>query len=490
MTFDSNQVLAYLPMLILIGMGCIILLAETFATAGSRSGLAWLGVGGCIASAGALVAQWGDAGQLATHFQGMLVVDRMALYLDGAFLSAAMLTLLFAPPFLREHGFEFGEFYAMVLFAAAGMMMVVHASHLVTLLIGIETMSLAAYILTGCWRRNLRSSEGAMKYFLMGAFATGFLVYGTALVYGTTGGELSYAGIASKVPEAVKTPVFYFGEYFILIALAFKVAAVPFHMWAPDAYEGAPTPVTGFMAAGVKAAAFGGILRLLETAFGNPLLVFDFTGWANIIVVLAAATMILGNLAALRQDNIKRLLAYSSIGHAGYILVGVAAMGLGVTTAKPAVLFYLLSYTFTTLGSFGVIAWIGNRRDERLFIGDWAGVAQSRPGVAMAMTLFLLSLGGVPPTGGFFAKFFLFRAAMESPQLYWLVVIGVLTSVVSIYYYLRVVIAMYFRDPLRPLEPTDAASTRAALILTAMAVLLLGILPGSFIEWAGPVLGK
>jgi len=491
MSFDSNQILAYLPMLILIGMGCVILLAETFATPASpRGGLAWLGIGGCVASVGALVSQWGDAGQVTTHFQGMLVVDRMALYLDASFLAAALLTLLFAPPFLREQGFEFGEFYAMVLFGAAGMMMVAHAANLVSLLIGIETMSLAAYILTGCWRRNLRSSEGAMKYFLMGAFATGFLVYGMALVYGTTGGELSYVGIAGKVPEASKTPLFYFGEYLILIALAFKVAAVPFHMWAPDAYEGAPTPVTGFMAAGVKAAAFGGLLRLLETAFGNPLLVFDFTGWANIIVVLAAATMILGNLAALRQDNIKRLLAYSSIGHAGYILVGVAAMGLGVTTAKPAVLFYLVSYTFTTLGSFGVIAWIGNRRDERLFIDDWAGLGQSRPGVALAMTLFLLSLGGLPPSAGFFAKFYLFRAAMESPQLYWLVVIGVLSSVISIYYYLRIVVAMYFRDPLRPLEPTDAASTRAALVLTAFAVLLLGILPGTFIEWAGPVVGR
>jgi len=490
MIFDSSQILAYLPMFILVGMGCLMLIAETFATGKSRAGLAWLGVGGCIASLGALVAQWPDAAQTTVHFQSMLTVDRMALYLDGAFLAAALLTLLFAPPFLREQGFEFGEFYAMVLFGTAGMMMVVHAAHLVTLLVGIETMSLAAYILTGCWRRNLRSSEGAMKYFLMGAFATGFLVYGMALVYGTTGGELSYAGIATKVPEAAKSPVFFFGEYFIIIALAFKVAAVPFHMWAPDAYEGAPTPVTGFMAAGVKAAAFGAIIRILESAFGNPLLVFDFTGWANIIVVLGAATMILGNLAALRQENIKRLLAYSSIGHAGYILVGVAAMGLGVPAAKPAVLFYLLTYTFTTLGSFGVIAWIGNRRDERLFVDDWSGVASSRPAVALAMTLFLLPLGGVPPTGGFFAKFYLFRAAMESPQLYWLVVVAVLTSVISIYYYLRVVIAMYFRDPLRPLEPTDAASTRAALVLTAVAVLLLGIFPGSFVDWAGPVVGK
>ena len=489
-TFDSSQVLAYAPMLLLIAMGCVILLAETFATAASRRGLAWLGVAGCIGALGALLGQWADAATPATHFQGMLVVDRMALYLDGTFIAAALLTLLFAPPYLREQGFEFGEFYALVLFGTAGMMMVAHAASLVMLLIGIETMSLAAYVLTGCWRRNLRSSEGAMKYFLMGAFATGFLVYGMALVYGTTGGSLSYAEISAKVPTAAKTPVFYFGEYFILIALAFKVAAVPFHMWTPDAYEGAPTPVTGFMAAGVKAAAFGGLLRLLDSAFGSPLLVADYTGWANIMVVLAVLTMILGNLAALRQDNIKRMLAYSSIGHAGYILVGIAAMGLGAASAKPAVLFYLLSYTFTTLGSFGVLAWIGNRQDERLFVEDWAGLGSSRPGVALAMTIFLLSLGGVPPTSGFFAKFYLFRAAMEKPQLSLLVVVGVLSSVVSVFYYLRVVVAMYFREPLRPLTPTDAASTRAALLITAVAVLALGIFPGPFVEWVGPLIGK
>ena len=490
MNFDSSEIFAFLPMLILVAMGCVVLLAETFVTADIRRGLAWLGVGGCVASLGAVVMGWDDAAKALPHFQGMLVVDRMSLYLDAAFIAAALLTMMFAPPFLREQGFEFGEFYAIVMFGAAGMMMVAHAAHLVMLLIGIETMSLAAYVLTGCWRRNLRSSEGAMKYFLMGAFATGFLVYGMALVYGTTGGSLSYAEISAKVPTAAKTPVFYFGEYFILIALAFKVAAVPFHMWTPDAYEGAPTPVTGFMAAGVKAAAFGGLLRLLDSAFGSPLLVADYTGWANIMVVLAVLTMILGNLAALRQDNIKRMLAYSSIGHAGYILVGIAAMGLGAASAKPAVLFYLLSYTFTTLGSFGVLAWIGNRQDERLFVEDWAGLGSSRPGVALAMTIFLLSLGGVPPTSGFFAKFYLFRAAMEKPQLSLLVVVGVLSSVVSVFYYLRVVVAMYFREPLRPLTPTDAASTRAALLITAVAVLALGIFPGPFVEWAGPLIGK
>jgi NADH-quinone oxidoreductase subunit N len=484
--FDSTQLLAYSPMLLLIIMGCVILIAETFARERSREGLAWLGLASCVGALALLVAEWPDAATPTTHFQGMLVVDRMALYLDGAFVTAAGLTLLFSPPYLREQGFEFGEFYALVLFGAAGMMMVAHAVNFVSLLIGIETMSLAAYVLTGSWRRSLRSSEGAIKYFLMGAFATGFLVYGMAMVYGTTGGELSYSGIAAKVGTASKTPLFYLGEYFILIALAFKIAAVPFHMWAPDTYEGAPTPVTGFMAAGVKAAAFGGLVRLMLDAFGSSVLVYDSTGWVTILCILAAATMTLGNLAALRQENIKRLLAYSSIAHAGYLLIGVAAAGLGVASAKPAVLFYLVAYTFTTLGAFGVVTWIGNRQDERLLVDDWAGLAARRPAVALAMTIFLLSLGGIPTTGGFLGKFYLFKAAMESPQLTWLVVVGVLNSVVSVYYYLRIVVAMYFKDPVRPLEPTESATMQAGLFITAIAVVALGLFPGTFLDWASP----
>jgi NADH-quinone oxidoreductase subunit N len=489
--FDSSQLFAYTPMLILIGMGCLVLLAETFIKGAARAGLAWLSVAGCVAALGALVLQWPDVAEPQSHFQGMLTVDRMALYLDAAFIVAGMLTLLVAPPYLREQGFEFGEFYALVLFAVAGMVMVAHATHMVSLLIGIETMSLAAYVLTGCWRKSLRSSEGAMKYFLMGAFATGFLVYGIALVYGTTQGELSYAGIAGRVNAASGAPLFFMGEYFIIVALAFKVAAVPFHMWAPDAYEGAPTPVTGFMAAGVKAAAFGAIVRVLGSAFASPVLVFDDArGWASVLAWLAVLTMTLGNLAAVRQDNVKRMLAYSSIAHAGYLLIGVVASGLGIASAKPAVLFYLLTYTFTTLGAFAVVAWIGNRKDERLYVDDWAGLGTTRPGVAFAMTIFLLSLGGVPPTGGFFGKFYLFKAAMESPQLYWLVVVGVLNSVVSVYYYLRIVVAMYFRDSKRPLEPTDGISMRAGLLITAIAVVLLGVFPGTFVDWAGPVVLK
>jgi NADH-quinone oxidoreductase subunit N len=484
MTFEFADLGPLVPMLIVIGMGCLVLLAETMTTSRSRGGLAWLSAAGCAAALVSLAMRWEDAAAATTVMQGMWVTDRMALFIDGAFVLTGLVTVLLSGPYLREHGFETGEFYALVMFAVAGMMMVAHANHLLALLIGIETMSLAAYVLTGSWRRNPRSSEGALKYFLMGAFATGFLVYGMALVYGLTGGELTYAGIASKAKDASASPLFLIGFYFILATFIFKVAAVPFHFWAPDAYEGAPTPVTGFMAAGVKAAAFVGLLRLLGGVFGGSALPPSETGWVPVISVVAIVTMTFGNLAALRQDNIKRMLAYSSVAHAGYLLVGVAAQGLGVPDAQASVLFYLAAYTFTTLGTFGVVAWVGRRNDERLYVDDWAGLATARPALALAMTVFLLSLGGVPPTAGFFGKFYLFRSAMERAELIPLVIAGVLNSVVSMYYYLRVVVAMYFRDPIRPHEPFAGPSMRVALVVTAVAVVGLGLLPSAIIDWA------
>ncbi len=485
MSFDLGQLAALTPLLIVVGMGCLVLLAETFVKGPGRAGLAWLSVVGCVAALLALLAQWDGAATRASFFEGMWVVDRMSVFLDFSFVATALITMLLSGPYMREHGFEFGEFYALVLFGTAGMMMVGHADHLMSLLIGIETMSLAAYVLTGCWRRSPRSSEGAMKYFLMGAFATGFLVYGMALIYGMTGGELAYAGIAAKTADAGKSALFLAGVYFVLVGLIFKVAAVPFHMWAPDAYEGAPTPVTGFMAAGVKAAGFAAILRFSTAIFGGGGLTADQAGWTDVLGVVAFLTMTLGNLAALRQDNIKRMLAYSSVAHAGYLLVGVVAIGLGVAGAQSAVLFYLVAYTFTTLGAFGVVAWVGRRNDERLYVEDWAGLGVARPALALAMTIFLLSLGGVPPTGGFFGKFYLFASAMEHPRLYWLVIAGVLNSVVSVYYYLRVVVAMYFRDAVRPHDPYPSAEMRVALVITAIAVVALGVWPGAVVEWAG-----
>jgi NADH-quinone oxidoreductase subunit N len=407
----------------------------------------------------------------------MWVADRMALVFDALIALIGALSLMVLGPFTREHGFAREELPALILFAVAGMIMVVHAAHLVSLLIGIETMSLAAYALVACRPGSGPGAEGALKYFLMGALATAFFIYGLALVYGTTGGEMSLAGIAGRAAAAGNNPLFIVGVLFLLVALLFKVAAVPFHMWLPDAYQGAPTPIAGFMAAAIKAAAFGGMIRLLGSALGNPAVALGHSGWATLLGLVAFLTMTLGNLAAIRQENVKRLLAYSSIAHAGYLLVGVVAMGHGVAAAQPALLFYLAAYATTTLGAFAVAAWVGRQGDECERIDDWSGIARTRPVLALAMTLFLLSLAGVPPTGGFFAKFYLFRAAVERPELVWLVVAAVLNSVVSVYYYLRIVVAMYFRERAEPARGYASPATAVVLVLLAAVVLLLGVLP-------------
>jgi NADH-quinone oxidoreductase subunit N len=271
--------------------------------------------------------------------------------------------------------------------------------------------------------------------------------------------------------------------------MGFKIGAAPFHMWTPDAYEGAPTPVTGYMAAGVKAAGVAGILRVFTAGFGGDVLPYGQLGWATIFGVLAVITMTVGNVAALRQDNIKRLLAYSSISHAGYLLIGVVAAGVagesGVDVARPALLYYLLAYTFTTLGAFGVVSYVGRRGHERQNVDDWAGLGARHPGAALAMTIFLLSLGGIPPTAGFFGKFYVFRAAMEPDgQLLWLVIAAVINSVVSVYYYLRIVMAMYFREPTREAMSAPSGAVSVALVLCAVLVLLLGVLPASWLDIA------
>ena len=473
MTGAMSSAMALAPLAITGGAACLVLLFGVLAGARFRSAVTWLSV---LASASVvLVAALAlpQAGHAQPILSDMWVADRMALVFDLIIATVAGMTLTVFRSFAREHAFEQDEFPALVLFVAAGMIMVVHASHLLSLLIGIETMSLAAYALVACRYHSAKGAEGALKYFLMGALATGFFVYGMALVYGTTGGELSLSGIAARAGQAGDNPLFVIGVYLLLVALLFKVAAVPFHMWLPDAYEGAPTPVTGFMAAGIKAAAFGGLLRLFGSAFAQPQVALGHAGWARMLGLVAFATMTLGNLAAIRQDNVKRMLAYSSVAHAGYLLVGMAAVGFGVAAAKPALIFYLAAYAATTLGAFAVAAWVGRKGNECLHVDDWAGLARKRPALALAMTLFLLSLAGVPPTGGFFAKFYLFRAAVERPELMWLVVAAVLNSVVSVYYYLRIVVAMYFRD--RPETPEGYPSLATGIVLVLLAVLVLGL---------------
>jgi NADH-quinone oxidoreductase subunit N len=387
---------------------------------------------------------------------------------------------------VREHDWKIGEAYGMLLLAASGMVMLAHAGNLVTVFLGIETMSIGVYVMTAMRRRSRRGNEAAMKYFLIGAFATGFLMYGMALLYGASG-TLSLYKMPSALAATTNPGLVIAGAFLLVVAFGFKVAAVPFHMWAPDAYEGAPTPVTAFMAAAVKAAAIAAMIRVFGVALGGDVLPFGTLGWASPLVVISAITITIGNISAVRQDNIKRMLAYSSISHAGVLLAGLCALGLGSPTGTSALVYYLIAYSITTMGAFAVVAYVGSRGRERLLIDDWAGLGSQHPAAALAMTICLLSLGGMPPTGGFFGKFYVFKSAMDvySGQLLWLVVVGVINSAISIYYYLRIVTAMYFREANQPIAPTRSAGLVFVMAICPLIVLELGIMPGWWLKLVG-----
>ncbi|HEY3356955.1 MAG TPA: NADH-quinone oxidoreductase subunit N [Polyangia bacterium] len=497
MSFDASVLLHQLPLLTVVFFGLVVLLLETFARApvkapaageaaygaGPRGYLMHLAVAGCVIALG-LTGWSAVALEPRSLYDGMLAADRYTRFFEAVFLCAGALSLLLSHSWMREHDCEFGEFYALILFAIAGMMILAAATDLVTVFLGLETMSVAIYVLVGSRLKAGRSAEAALKYYLVGAFSAAILLYGIALVYGATG-TTSLTGIAAQVSGVSANPIFILGLVLLLCGLAYKVAAVPFHMWTPDAYEGAPTPVTAFMAAGVKAAAFAALVRVLTTAFNLEAVKIGTGGWVTILQVLAVLTMTLGNIAALRQENVKRLLAYSAISHAGYVLVGVVAVGVVGKEAQPPVLYYLLAYTFSTIGAFGVVAWLGSRNDERLMLDDWAGLSSRHPLAALAMTLFLLSLAGVPPTAGFFAKFYVLRAATMDPQLYPLVVIAVLNSVVAAFYYLKVIMAMYFRELAREPRPQRSPAMVAALVIAVLLVLQMGLMPGLYLTAAG-----
>ncbi len=480
--FDTAQLGLAAPLCIVSIGGLVLLMLEAFSRErGPRTHLAALTLVVLGLAALAFVRSWSAPPQAIFH--SMLVVDRFSTFIGLLILVGAGLAVGLAGGFMREQRFEFGEFYALVLLATSGMLTLVQAADLVSLFIGLETMSLAVYVLTGSWRRNAKSSEAAMKYFLVGAFASALLIYGIALVYGV-GGSTNLAAIGALETPEISDPVFLIGALFIFIALAFKIAAVPFHMWAPDAYEGAPTPVTAFMAATVKAAGFGALLRLVATAFARPELTLGSNGWVPLVSILAIATMTLGNVAALRQESVKRLLAYSSIAHAGYLLVGVAALGLIGPEARGPILYYLAAYTLTTVGSFGIVAWYGTHGDERHSLDDWAGLATAHPAGALAMTLLLLSLGGIPPTAGFFGKFYLFKVALGSPALLPLILVAVANSLISVFYYLRVVTAMYFREELRPVTVVRSTGMTVTLWIATFGTLALGLFPGWLVDLA------
>jgi NADH-quinone oxidoreductase subunit N len=488
--------LAISPLLV-VGIGALLLmLAEAFATRTSRDAPARPVGGLALGAALVLLTSAAFAGGLwmfgieqlteASSVAPWLLTDRFTLFFDMLLGLGGALAALLAGGYLPEHQMDRGEFYSLLLFSTFGAMMLAAAGDALTLFLGLETMSIGAYAMTAFRRASARSAEGALKYFLLGSFAAALLIYGFALLYGATG-HTDLVGIGATTKTwAARNPMVIVGAALVLVGLAFKVSAVPFHSWAPDAYEGAPTPATTFMAVGVKAGAFAVLLRVLTLAFGGAGWTSWAAGWPPVIATLAVLTMTVANLIAGRQESVKRMLAYSSIAHAGYVLVGVTAMLRDPQEGGASVLYYLLTYTVSTAGAFGALILCGSRGREAVSYEDLSGVGKRHPVPALAFSLFLVSLAGLPPTAGFFGKWYVFKAAMEG-GLYWLAILAFLNSVVGAYYYLRVLVYMYMREPAAgaPVAvPMRSLYVGAALIVSAALVLALGLAPARSLGWA------
>jgi NADH-quinone oxidoreductase subunit N len=435
-----------------------------------------------------------------------LLIDRFSLLFFVILSLGGTLSALLAGGYLPEHRMDRGEFYPLVLLATLGAMALAAAGDMLTIFIGLETMSLGVYAMAAFRRTSPRSVEAALKYFLLGSFAAALLLYGGALLYGATGhtdlvgigAQLSNTDfrlpqLANPTPQDTALvayqnalPLVIVSVVLIVAGLAFKVSAVPFHMWTPDAYEGAPTPATTYMAVAVKTAAFAMLLRIMLTAFADPHTASWGTGWPPVVATLAVATMTIGNVIAGRQDSVKRMLAYSSIAHAGYMLVGVVAATTMPKEAEASIIFYLLVYTASTVGAFGALILCGSRGAEAVHYEDLAGLGKRHPAIALAFSLFLLSLTGLPPLAGFFGKFYLFKVAIDSGFVL-LAVLGLINSVIAAYYYLRVMVFMYMKDPQpgAPIaKPMKSGYVFAALLVSALLVLVLGVLPGDVLDAA------
>ena len=478
------------PEIGLVILICVVLIADMFTSMENKSLIGALSFAGVIILEFVVLTGWNVGAQ--TTFSGFYVADNLSVFIKMAVLAATGFTILLSLQYAKVERFNYGEYYGMILFAVFGMLVMASGNDLISFYLGLETMSISSYVLVSFIRHDPLSREAGLKYFLMGAFASGLLLYGIALVYGLTG-TTSMQGIAKVLGGAGGAaigadPVMILALILIVSGFGFKLALVPFHMWLPDAYTGAPTSITAFMSVTVKMATVAALMRVFFIAF--PALAGK---WNLLLWLLAVFTMVWGNFAAIAQTSLKRMLAYSSIAHAGYVLMGVVAttrivdgkvdfLPLGVS----AVLFYLLAYMVTNLGAFGMLILICREDFRGDNIEDWRGVGQKHPWAGMAFVVFFLSLAGIPPTAGFVGKFFLFAAAIKN-EYYWLAVIGILSSIVSMYYYFRVVMVMYMepRGESQPMvEFSKAPSLFAVLVVLVLATLFLGIFPGGFIEAA------
>jgi len=474
-----NDFDAILPLLVLSGWASVLLLIDLWIPKNRKSITALLAVLGLAVATGTLVAvaltYWGHP---IAAFGGMVTFDGFSVFLSMLLLMTGVVTITLAYNYLKQSSLDRGEFYTLLLFSITGMMLMAQASDLIVVFLALELLSIPLYVLSGFARPQVDSEESAMKYFLLGAFASGFLVYGIALTYGATQTtDLSTIwSVISQNGALTHDPLLLAGAALILVGLGFKVAAVPFHMWTPDVYEGAPTIVTAFMSVGAKVGGFAALLRVFFTAF--PALAAE---WSMAIAILSALTMILGNVAAIAQSSIKRMLAYSSIAHAGYILMAVVAGGSLANDGTSAAVFYLLAYAVMNLGAWAVVIAVEKHNGELTTIDDFAGLGTTRTGLALSMALFMLSFTGLPPTIGFIGKFYVFRAAIDAGFM-WLAVIGVITSLVSAFYYLRIVMVMWMKSGEG--AATTSRSLNLIVGLAALVTFVMGLVPNYLIAAA------
>src|SRR5512135_106132 len=466
----STDYLSILPATILSVFGMIVLLLDLFLKPERRPLTAWPTFLGFVLAGAAAI---GNLNQHAIGFGGMIALDPFAQILSLVVIIAGGFSVLTSINYIRDRAIGRSEYYSLLLFSVSGMALMASANNLIVVFIALELLSIPLYILAGFARPDLKSEEAAIKYFLLGAFASGFLLFGIALMYGAVG-SIDLAVIAAKISQIPNSPLLLIGAGLILVGLGFKVAAVPFHMWTPDVYEGAPTPIAGFMSVGAKAAGFAALLRVFVYSLGSIQ-----SQWVIIVAIVSAATMILGNVVAISQTNLKRMLAYSSIAHAGYILMGVASANQNEISGA---LFYLVAYTFTNIGAFAVLTAMAKSTGEDQSFNTYRGLYKRSPGLAIMMTIFMLSLTGIPLTGGFIGKYYLFLSAIDA-KLYWLAIIGVLTSVVSAFFYLRVIVDMFMRDAEagKEVEPVKYRSLGWVVNLSALATFLLGVIPTSIL---------
>jgi len=487
-----------MPEIIVCLAGVVVMLVDAFARKTQRWVTGGIALIGLIAAALSTILLWVSGSNAPQAFNGMIVLDELRLGFTIVFLVVSALTVLVSMVWIERERLPAGEFHSLLLFATAGMMLMAAGGDLVIIFLGLEILSIATYVMAGFRRTDVRSNESSLKYFILGSFSSAFLLYGIALIYGATlisgSGTTNIYEIARRIPASQFHPLLFAGAAMMLVGFGFKIATAPFHVWTPDVYEGAPTPVTAFMAAGPKAAGFAAFARVFVFAFpfvlataNNEIGAKLHAAWLSALFVLAIMTMIVGNVVAIVQNNVKRLLAYSSIAHAGYALVGVIAAGAASdmdqrNAALTSVTFYLLTYAVMNIGAFVVVTLIARSGDRRTEVEDYNGIGFQSPVLAFSLALFLLSLLGLPLTAGFMGKILVFREALRQGYV-GLVVIAVINTAVSAYYYLRLIIVMFFRERSTAwTAPRIPASAALALVLTIVAVLYLGIFPGRVIN--------